>query len=99
MSSRRARWPRLQGGALPLRPIVAPSALRVSGWRRFRGAVLKPFREENMSIAANFLIASGYTGQTTEVLALPTDPAPFERVVGVPLKSYVSLSWTYYFKK
>src|SRR5271157_2675244 len=65
----------------------------------FRGAVLKPFRENTMSIAANFFIASGYTGQTTEVLALPTDPAPFERVVGVPLKSYVSLSWTYYFKK
>jgi hypothetical protein len=65
----------------------------------FRGAVLKPFREDTMSIAANFLIASGYTGQTTEVVALPTDPAPFERVVGVPLKSYVSLSWTYYFKK
>jgi hypothetical protein len=65
----------------------------------FRGAVLKPFREETMSLAANFLIASGYTGQTTEVLALPTDPAPFERVVSVPLKSYVSLSWTYYFRK
>jgi carboxypeptidase family protein len=65
----------------------------------FRGAVLKPFREETMSIAANFLIASGYTGQTTEIVALPTDPAPFERIVGVPLKSYVSLSWTYYFRK
>src|SRR5271166_6531300 len=65
----------------------------------FRGAVLKPFREDTMSIAANFLVASTYTGQTTEVLALPTDPAPFERIVGVPLKSYVSLSWTYYFSK
>ncbi len=64
----------------------------------FRGAVLRPFLENRMSIAANFLVASGYTGQTTEVLALPTDPFPFERVVGVPLKSYVSLSWTYYFK-
>ncbi len=65
----------------------------------FRGAVLRPFFENRMSIAANFLIASGYTGQTTEVLALPTDPSPFERIVGVPLKSYVSLSWTYYFKR
>jgi hypothetical protein len=65
----------------------------------FRGAVLKPFREETMSLAANLLVAKGYTGQTTEVLALPTDAAPFERVVGVPLKSYVSLSWTYYFRK
>lgn len=65
----------------------------------FRGAVLRPFYENRMSIAANFLIASGYTGQTEEVLALPSDPLPFERVVGVPLKSYVSLSWTYYFKR
>ncbi len=65
----------------------------------FRGAILKPFREETMSLAANFLIAQGYTGQTTEVLALPGEPTPFERVVGVPLKSYVSLSWTYYFRK
>lgn len=67
--------------------------------REIRGAVLRPFLENRMSIGTNFLLASGYTGQTTETLALPTDPAPFERIVGVPLKSYVSLSWTYYFKK
>lgn len=67
--------------------------------REIRGAVLRPFLENRMSIGTNFLIASGYTGQTTEVLALPSDPFPFERIVGVPLKSYVSLSWTYYFKK
>ena len=64
----------------------------------FRGAVLRTFLEDRMSIGANFLIAYGYTGQTTEVLALPNEPTPFERVVGVPLKSYVALSWTYYFK-
>jgi len=65
----------------------------------FRGAVLRPFLENRMSLAANFLIANGYTGQTTEVLGYPPDSAPVERVVGVPLKSYVSLSWTYYVKK
>jgi Carboxypeptidase regulatory-like domain len=64
-----------------------------------RGAILRPFLDNRISIAANFLVASGYTGQTTETLALPTDPFPFERIVGVPLKSYVSLSWTYYFNK
>ena len=64
-----------------------------------RGAMLRPFLEERMSIAANFLIASGYTGQTTEVLSYPLGSEPIERIVGVPLKSYVSLSWTYYFKK
>jgi hypothetical protein len=65
----------------------------------FRGAVLRPFLENRMSIAANFLIASGYTGQTTEILAYPPDTLPAERVVGVPLKSYVSASLTYYFRK
>jgi hypothetical protein len=64
-----------------------------------RGAVLRPFLEDRMSIAANFLIAHGYTGQTTETLALPDESASSERVVGVPLKSYVGLSLTYYFKK
>jgi len=64
----------------------------------FRGAVLKTFLENRTSLGVNFFIASGYTGQTTEVLALPNEPTPFERVVGVPLKSYIGLSWTYYFK-
>ncbi len=64
----------------------------------FRGALLRSFLENRMSLAANFLIADGYTGQTTETLALPNEPEPFERVVGVPLKSYLSLSFAYYFK-
>ena len=64
-----------------------------------RGAVLRPFLDNRMSLAANFLIASGYTGQTTEVLPFPPDAPAMERVVGVPLKSYVSLSWTWYFGK
>jgi hypothetical protein len=52
-----------------------------------------------MAIAANFLIAKGYTGQTTEVLAYPPNAVPIEQAVGVPLKSYISASWTYYFSK
>lgn len=64
-----------------------------------RGAVIRPFKENRMSAGAEFLLASGYTGQTTETLALPGERAPFERVVGVPLKSYVSLNLTYYFRK
>ncbi len=63
-----------------------------------RGAVLRTFREGKISTAANFLIANGYTGQTTETLALPNESQPFERVVGVPLKSYVSLSFSYRFR-
>jgi len=63
-----------------------------------RGALLRSFRQGRMDLGVNFLIARGYTGQTTEVLALPDDPAPFERVVGVRLPSYVSLSYTYRFQ-
>ena len=66
----------------------------------FRGAVLKAFSGGRIILSTEFLIASGYTGQTTEVFALPSDPTyptPIERVVGVPLQSYVSLSWTYHF--
>jgi hypothetical protein len=55
-----------------------------------------------MTLATEFLIASGYTGETTETFAFPSDPTyptPIERVVGVPLKSYVTVSWTYHFNK
>lgn len=51
--------------------------------REIRGAVLRSFKENRMSVGASFLLASGYTGQTTETLAIPTDPSPLERVVGV----------------
>lgn len=63
-----------------------------------RGAVLKTLKDDRMSVAANFLIANGHTGETLETLALPNEPEPFERIVGAPLKSYVSLSFTYYFR-
>ena len=64
-----------------------------------RGAILRPFLENRMSLGANFLIVHGYTGQTTETIPFQPAPCPIECVVGVPLKSYVSLSWTYYFNK
>jgi hypothetical protein len=62
-----------------------------------RGALLRSFRQGRMDAGVNFLIARGYTGQTTEVLALPGDAGPFERAVGVRLRSYVSVSYTYRF--
>jgi hypothetical protein len=55
-----------------------------------------------MTLSTEFLIAHGYTGETTEVFAFPSDttyPAPIERVVGVPLKSYVTVSWAYHFRR
>jgi hypothetical protein len=65
----------------------------------FRGAILHPFLDGRMTLSAEFLIANGYTGQTIEVFALPSDttyPAPIERVVGVPLKSYITFTWSYH---
>jgi hypothetical protein len=63
-----------------------------------RGAVLRSFKQGRMDLGTNFLIAYGYTGQTTEVLALPDDAVPFERIVGVRLPSYFSISYTYRFQ-
>jgi hypothetical protein len=66
----------------------------------FRGALLRPFFDGKMTLSTEFLIAHGYTGQTTEVFAFPSDPTfptPIERVVGVPLKSYITANWTYHF--
>jgi hypothetical protein len=68
----------------------------------FRGAVLRPFFDSRMVLSTEFLIANGYTGQTTEVFAYPSDPtfpARLQRTVGVPLKSYITMSWTYHFRQ
>jgi hypothetical protein len=62
-----------------------------------RGAILRPFFENKMSLAVNFLIAKGYTGQTTETIPTQPAPCPVECIVGVPLKSYVALTYSYFF--
>jgi Carboxypeptidase regulatory-like domain len=64
--------------------------------REFRGALARRFGER-LQVGVDFLIASGYTGQTTEVLALPGEGEPFERVVGVYLPSYATVSFSYRF--
>jgi len=64
-----------------------------------RGALRRPFLENRLSVGVNFLIARGYAGQPTETIATQPAPCPIECVVGVPLKSYASISWTYCFKK
>jgi hypothetical protein len=66
--------------------------------REFRFSVGRSFQEGRMDLALNSLLASGYTGQTLEALALPQDSAPFERIVGVRLKPFVGVSWTYNFR-
>lgn len=65
--------------------------------REFRGAVVRPFTSKGFDVGVNLFIASGFGGQTLETLALPGENAPFERITGFPLKSYVSLSYTYHF--
>ena len=59
---------------------------------------MRSFAGHRMDVGLNFLIASGYTGQTTEVLAVDGQVSPFEQVVGVRLPSYVSVSYTYRFR-
>ena len=65
--------------------------------REVRGAMLRSFGDGRMSLGINFFLARGFSGQTLETLALPTDPVPFERIVGVTMKSCLSLNWTYNF--
>jgi hypothetical protein len=66
--------------------------------KEFRLALFRPFVDGRMSLGMNLFIARGYTGQATETFALPDESTPFERVVGVRLPSYVSLSYTYRFR-
>jgi hypothetical protein len=70
--------------------------MRVS---EFRGAVLRSFLDNRMSLGANFLIARGFTGQTTESIPFQPGTCAIECIVGVPLKPYVSVSWAYYFSR
>lgn len=65
--------------------------------REARGALVRSFLNQRMDLGLNCLIATGYTGQTTEVIAAPGQSVATEQVVGVRLPSYVSLSYTYRF--
>lgn len=59
--------------------------------KEFRGALLRPFMNGRMGAGVNFLIASGYTGQTTENFY----PSGVQQVVGVRVPSHASLTLTY----
>jgi len=67
--------------------------------REFRGALIRPFASKGIDVGVNFLMASGYGGQTLETLALPGEASPFERITGFPLKSYVTASFTYHIRR
>ena len=55
--------------------------------------MVRPFMNGRMEAGVNFLIASGYTGQTTENFY----PSNIPEVVGVRIPSYASVSLTYRF--
>ncbi len=61
--------------------------------REFRGAVVRPFWNARIYAGVNFLIASGYTGQTTETFY----PSDLQEVVGVRIPAYASVTLTYRF--
>jgi hypothetical protein len=67
--------------------------------KEFRGAIFRSFESKNMDLGVNFFIARGYAGQTLETLALPGEGDPFERITGFRLKSYITASWTYRFRR
>jgi hypothetical protein len=61
--------------------------------KEFRGALVRPFLNGRLNAGVNFLIASGYTGQTTENFY----PSDIQEVVGVRIPSYASATLTYRF--
>ena len=61
----------------------------------FRGALVRSFLDGRLDAGVNFMIARGYTGQTTENFY----PSTIQEVVGVRVPSYASLSFTYRFGK
>ena len=61
--------------------------------KEFRGALVRPFMNGRLDAGANFLIAGGYTGQTTENFF----PSDIQEVAGVRIPSYASVTFTYRF--
>jgi hypothetical protein len=85
-------------GRKPLGPDDAGNPLDSVPVREFRGAVVRPFEKRGFDLGLNFLIASGYGGQTLESLPIGNNQ-PTTVVTGFPLKSYVTGSFTYYFRR
>ena len=61
--------------------------------KEFRGALLWPFMNGRLDAGVNFLLARGYTGQTTESFF----PSNIQEVVGVRIPSSASINVTYRF--
>ncbi len=71
--------------------------------KEFRGALVRPFMNGRFTAGVNFLIASGYTGQTTENFCQNTssptacNPSDVQETVGVRIPSFASVTFAYRF--
>jgi hypothetical protein len=59
--------------------------------REFRAALSRRFHDDKIEAGVHLQIATGYSGQTTEVLA------DVEQVTGTRIPSYASISFSYHF--
>lgn len=67
--------------------------------KEFRAALVRPFLGGRVDVGVNMLIASGYTGQTTESFYnfAMQQPNEVQEIVGVRIPSYASVNVTYKF--
>jgi Carboxypeptidase regulatory-like domain len=65
--------------------------------QEIRMALHKSFQDGRWQVSLNGQLVNGFTGQTTETLAVGNEKVPSERVVGVPTASYASVSVLYSF--
>lgn len=83
-------------GAKPLGigclPVFAQQCTGVAV-KEVRGALVRPFLQGRFDVGINFLVASGFSGQTTENFF----PSPVQEMVGVRIPSYASITLTYHF--
>ena len=65
--------------------------------REIRLALNRSFVDNRWLLSLNGQLSNGYSGQTLETLAVGSEPSAFERPVGVPLRSFGSVSVHYVF--
>ena len=81
-------------GAKPLSTGCAPINACVGvPVKEFRAAMVRPLLNGRMDASVNFLIARGYTGQTTETFF----PSNISEIVGVRMPSYAGVTLSYRF--
>jgi hypothetical protein len=66
--------------------------------REVRGSIVRSFTSGRIEASLNFLIASGYSGQTVETISSGKLEGP-EQVVGVRLPSFIGASLSYRFRQ